>query len=68
MDYRVSEGNSVEGERVEWTASPPLKRDPASKGSGQMSGPTRDKQVIEKPHRAAIKGTGAASTLFNDDN
>jgi RHS repeat-associated protein len=27
-----------------------------------------NKQVIEKPHRAAIKGTGAASTLFNDDN
>ena len=41
MGYRVNEGNSVEGERVEWTASPPLKRDPASKGSGQMSGPTR---------------------------
>lgn len=40
MDYRVNECNSVEGERVEWTASPPPKTAPASKGSGRKSGPT----------------------------
>ncbi len=46
MDYRVNEGNSVEGERVEWTASPSQKIAHASKGSGRKSGPTwRDEEA-----------------------